>query len=332
MKDLIKKILKEEAEVKEMGISMNKLRAAQPKNYLVKSLEDREKTADLKKHLKKITKKCNTLYSDIIQSLKKIKWQDIILREEGGFFYFMLPNKIIDKMYQLCEYYNELEINNTLSGLDSAQKVKQMCSDYDNFIYTPHIYLYLDYPRNRTHFPKGLPKSLLGFNLGVKIYRKILNMTKFMQSHNNASPDAQELYRKLMQMPDINAVAYTDSVLLIEDGVSKTEVIEILTESIYEYYQRKPSRKLILNRTVVVSAKLLKLIGENNFLYMLYDLFYYAKKADRDAFEGLGYRIKGRVDNDDDDYEDEDEYEGYEFTDIEDEDDDEEIKKYEKDN
>jgi len=326
MKDLIKKILKEEAEVKEMGISMNKLRAAQPKNYLVKSLEAREKTADLKKHLKKITKKCNTLYFDITQSLKKIKWEDIILDEHEGFFYFMLPSKIIDKMYQLCEYYNELDVNNSLSGLDSVEKIRQMCSDYDKFIYTPHIYLYLDYPRNRTHFPKGLPKSLLGYNLGVKIYRKILNMTKFMQSHNNASPDAQELYRKLMDMTDINAVVYTDSVLLIEDGVPKQDVINILTESLYEYYQRKPSRKLILNRTVVVSSKLLKLIGENNFLHMLYDLFYYAKKEDRDAFEGLGYKIKGHKEDDNNDYgdDDEDKYEGYEFTDIEDE---EELKK-----
>jgi hypothetical protein len=328
MKDLIKKILKEEAEVKEMGISMNKLRASQPKNYLVKSLEAREKTADLKKHLKKITNKCNPLYYDITQDLKKMKWQDVILYEESGFFYFMLPKKIVDKMFQLCEYFKELETNNSLNGLDSAEKVKQMCSDYSKYIHTPHIYLYLDYPRNRTHFPEGLPKSLLGFNLGVKIYRKILNTTKFMQSHNDASKDAQELYRKLMQMPDINAVAYNDSVLLIEDGVPKKEVIEILTESIYEYYQRKPSRKLILNRTVVVSTKLMKLIGENNFLYMLYDLFYYAKKADREAFENIGYRVKGKKDDENNDYgdDDEDEYEGYEFTDIEDEDE-EELKK-----
>jgi len=302
MKDLIKKILKEEAEVKEMGISMNKLRASQPKNYLVKSLEARERTAELKKHLKKITKKCNALYYDITTDLKKMKWQDVILYEESGFFYFTLPKKIVDKMFQLCEYFNELEVNHSLNGLDSAEKVKQMCSDYNKYIYTPHIYLYLDYPRNRTHFPKGLPKSLLGYNLGVKIYRKILNMTKFMQSHNNASPDAQELYRKLMDMTDINAVVYTDSVLLIEDGVPKQDVINILTESLYEYYQRKPSRKLILNRTVVVSSKLLKLIGENNFLHMLYDLFYYAKKEDRDAFEGLGYKIKGHKEDDNNDY------------------------------
>ena len=41
MRDLIVKIIREEAEVKEMGISMGKLRASQPKNYLVKSLKDK---------------------------------------------------------------------------------------------------------------------------------------------------------------------------------------------------------------------------------------------------------------------------------------------------
>jgi len=59
---------------------------------------------------------------------------------------------------------------------------------------------------------------------------------------------------------------------------------------------------------------------------MLYELFYYSKKADRDAFKHLGYKIKGKKYDDEDDYEDddddEDEYEGYEFTDIEDEDED----------
>jgi hypothetical protein len=79
MRDLIKKILREESEVTEMGLSMSKLKAAQPKNYLVRSLKDREKTADLKKQMKEATQKCNTLYSEITQELKKIKCEDIIL-------------------------------------------------------------------------------------------------------------------------------------------------------------------------------------------------------------------------------------------------------------
>jgi hypothetical protein len=184
--------------------------------------------------------------------------------------------------------------------------------DYNKFIYRAYIYLYLDYPRNRTHFPQGLPKSLLGYNLGVKIYRKILSKAKFIQSERNASKDAQEMYRKLMQMTDVNVVAYPDSVLLIEDGLPKDEVIDILTESIYLYYQMYPSRKLILNKTILLSTKLLKLIGESNFLNMLYELFYYSKKADRDAFENLGYKIKGGNYDDEDD--DEDDYDVNDFS------------------
>jgi len=49
MKDLIKKILKEEAEMTEMGISLSKLTASQPKNYLVRSLIKKEKSAEKKK-------------------------------------------------------------------------------------------------------------------------------------------------------------------------------------------------------------------------------------------------------------------------------------------
>ena len=38
MKDLIRKVLREDAEMTEMGISLGKIKASQPKNYLVKSL------------------------------------------------------------------------------------------------------------------------------------------------------------------------------------------------------------------------------------------------------------------------------------------------------
>jgi hypothetical protein len=123
-------------------------------------------------------------------------------------------------------------------------------------------------------------------------------------------------------------VVYPDETLLIEDGLPKEYVIDVLTESIYRYYQRFPSRKLILNKTILLSSKLLKLVGESNFLNMLYELFYYSKKADRDAFEHLGYKIKGGNYDDEDDYDeeddfddDEDDYDGYGLTgDEEDED------------
>jgi hypothetical protein len=292
MRDLIVKIIREEAEVKEMGISMGKLRASQPKNYLVKSLKDKEEGQWLKDALKQMSNDCNKLYSEIDESLKNISWEEIELHEKGKFFYIVLPSEIRKKMSELTETYEELAENNYTNGLVPLNKIKQMAEDYREFIQPIWVWMYIDQPRNRTHFPKGLPKSLLGYNLGVKIYRKLLNVLGFMQSEENASKDVQEVYRKLLQMREINAVVYKDSVLLLEDGLSKDEVIDIVTDSIYERYLTKASKKkLVLNRSIIVSSKLLRMIGETRLLNMMYELFYSAKKEKRVPFEDLGYKM-----------------------------------------
>jgi len=292
MRDLIKKIIREETEIKEMGINLRKLQASQPKNYLVKSLKDKEEGQWLRAALKEMSEECNELYSQIDESLKNISWEEIELHEQGKFFYIVLPSEIRKKMLELTETYEELAENNYTNGLVPLNKIKQMAEDYREFIEPIWIWMYIDQPRNRTHFPKGLPKSLLGYNLGVKIYRKLLNFLGFMQSEENASKDVQEVYRKLLQMPSINAVVYKDSVLLLEDGLSKDEVIDIVTDSIYERYLTKASKKkLVLNRSIIVSSKLLRMIGETRLLNMMYELFYSAKKEKRVPFEDLGYKM-----------------------------------------
>jgi hypothetical protein len=292
MRDLIKKIIREETEIKEMGINLRKLQASQPKNYLVKSLKDKEEGQWLRAALKEMSEECNELYSQIDESLKNISWEGIELHEQGKFFYVVLPSEIRKKMLELTELYEELAENNYTNSLIPLNKIKQMAEDYREFIEPIWIYMYIDQPRNRTHFPKGLPKSLLGYNLGVKIYRKLLNVLGFMQSEQNASKDVQEVYRKLLQMREVNAVVYKDSVLLLEDGLSKDEVIDIVTDSIYERYLTKASKKkLVLNRSIIVSSKLLKLIGETRLLNMMYELFYTAKKEKRTPFEDLGYKM-----------------------------------------
>jgi hypothetical protein len=291
MRDLIKKIIREETEVKEMGLSMGKLRASQPKNYLVKSLIDKEKSEESRSELKKMVKKCNNLYSEIDSELRNIKWEDINFYEPNKFFYVMLPKNITNKMKEMTELYEELNKNGYTNGLNPLSKIAQMAADYREFIETIWIYMYTDQPRNRTHFPVGLPKSLLGYNLGVKIYRSLLHKLGFIQSAENATNAVQEVFRRLLEMPDINAVVYDDSVLLIEDGLPKSKVIEIVTDSIYErYLTKKNRRKLVLNRSIIVSSKLLKLIGETRLLNMMYELFYTAKKENREPFEKIGYK------------------------------------------
>jgi hypothetical protein len=293
MRDIIKKILKEESEVKEMGLNLNKVRYSQPSNYLIKSLIKKEKGEELRNELKKMTQKCNDLYSKINTDLKDIKWEDIEFSEKGKFLYVILPKRITNKMKDLTELYEELSDNFYTVGLNPINKISQMAADYKEFIVTIWIYMYTDQPRNRTHFPKGLPKSLLGYNIGVKIYRSLLNKLGFIQSEKDATSEVQEVYRKLLQMPDVNAVIYNDSVLLIEDGLPKEKVIDIVTDSIYErYLTGSNKRKLVLNRNIIVNTKLLRIIGETKLLNLMYELFYTAKKEYREPFETIGYRSK----------------------------------------
>jgi hypothetical protein len=293
MKDLIRTVLREDAEMTEMGISLGKIKASQPKNYLVKALASKEKEAQSKNELKKISQKANELYSDIDKDLKNLDWKEISFIEQKEFFYFELPVSIKRKMEKLCSIYEELKSYRYTSALTSKVKIDTMCNDYTDVISVDHIYLYIDQPRNRTHFPQGLPPSLLGYNLGFKLYRKLLNILGFMISEENATAEVQGIYRKLIQLPDINCIIYKDSVLIMEDDLPKDKVIEIVAESIYErYFDMKSQKKLVLNRSILVNSKLLRVIGETRLLNMMDELFYLAKDGDKIPFETIGYKTK----------------------------------------
>jgi hypothetical protein len=293
MRDLILKILREETEMTEMGVSLSKVRASQPKNYLVKSLKIKEKGAKKRNELKKLSEKCNSLYSQINEDLKNLRWEDISFKEKNKFFYVVLPGKIKEKIKEIFSIYNKLATYDYFTMLNPLDKIEQLHYDYPDYIKDDYMYIYIDEPRNRTHFPKGLPKSLLGYNLGFKIYRKLLNKIGFMQSEENATREVQDVYRKLLQLPDVNCVIYDDLVLLIEGGLPKSKVIDIVSDSIYERYLTRPtSRKLVLNRSIIVDTKLIRIIGETRLLDMMDKLFYSAKGGNKTPFENLGYKTK----------------------------------------
>lgn len=290
MRGLIQQILREETEVKEMGIDIGKIKASQPKNYLIKSLKKKEKDSKLKDESKKEVQMINKLYPQIVDGLTNIKWEDIELHEWKGFFYIIFPKKLEKKMETLRDLYGNLLGSQYFVGLRDETRVAQLYEDYTKFVEPVHIYMYLDYPRNRSHFPQGLPKSFLGYNLGTKIYRKLLNRVKFIQSEDNATSDVQEIYRKLMKMPDVNTIVYKDQTVLIEDGIPKSQVIEIVSDSIYERYLNKPNmKKLVLNKSIIVNTKLLRIVGETRLLNMMYEYYYSAKEGKKVPFQTLGY-------------------------------------------
>jgi len=291
VKNLIRKILREEAEMSEMGIKVSRLKSLQPKQYLVKTTKKEEKATEEKKRLKTITEKVNTLFSQISDDLKNLNWEDIYLHPKGEFFYVILPSKIKTKMKRLADLYGELVENDYPINLVSPrEKIEQLYYDYFDFLENDYIYVYVDKPRNRTHFPKGLPNSLLGYNIGIKIYKQMLNTLNFIQSEPNATKEVQSIYRKLIESPDVNCVIYKDLVLLIKKSITKDEKIKIVGESIYERYQTRPtSKKLVINQSIVLDSSLMREIGENRLQSMIDDIYYYSKDNFRVPFEDMDY-------------------------------------------
>ena len=290
MKDLIFKILREEAEMSEMGIKVSRLKSLQPKQYLVKTTKKEQKATEEKKRLKTITEKVNTLFSQISDDLKNLSWEDIYLHPKDMFFYVILPSKIKTKMKRLVDLYGELVENDYTNLVSPREKINQFYDDYFRFLENDFIYVYVDKPRNRTHFPQGLPKSLLGYNIGIKIYKQMLNTLNFIQSEPNASKEVQAIYRKLIESPDVNCVIYKDLVLLIKRSITKDEKIKIVGESIYERYQTRPtSKKLVINQSIVLDSSLMKEIGENRLQSMIDDIYSYSKDNFRVPFEDMDY-------------------------------------------
>ena len=290
MRDLIFKFLREEAEMAEMGIKVSRLKSLQPKQYLVKTTKKEQKAAEEKKRLKTITDKVNQLFAQISDDLKNLNWEDISLFQKGMFYHVILPSKIKTKMRRLADFYGELVENDYTNLVSPREKIEQFYDDYFDFLEDDFIYTYVDAPRNRTHFPKGLPKTLLGYNIGIKIYKQMLNTLGFIQSEPNATKEVQAIYRKLIESPDVNCVIYKDLVLLIKKSLTKDEKIKIVGESIFERYQNRPtSRKLVINQSIVLDSNLMKEIGEKRLQSMIDDIYYYSKENFRVPFEDMDF-------------------------------------------
>ena len=81
---------------------------------------------------------------------------------------------------------------------------------------------------------------------------------------------------------------YKEATILIDRQIDRYYKIRILEESIYEkYLQNNTSRKLILDRTIILDSSLKKEIGVNRIQKMIDDIYYYAKENTRTPFADL---------------------------------------------
>lgn len=290
MRKHIKKIL-QESEMTEMGMKIEKLKGFQPQNYLVKSLKDKEKGNKVKE--KDWVLQLNDLYKDIVQSLTNLQWHELKLTLIDGHFYLILPSYIKTKIKKLSYLYDKVGYGPYRHLVQPLDKIDKMRSDYVKFIENDEINTYIEDYKNRTHFPSGLPNSLLGFNLGYKLYRKLLDKLRFIQSSTTASDSVQNVYRQLIEQSDLNCVITKTSVLILRRDLPKEEKIKIVSEFIYGvYHDGSYPRPFVVNRDLVLDGPLLRELNENKIERLSKELFNFSKNATREPFKEFPYEFQ----------------------------------------
>lgn len=305
MKSLIKKILKEGTDDRTsfMGMRLDRLKSLQPTNYLVKSLKDKEEALKTREMGLKSTEIVNEVigeYEAIYESIKELltylDYSDIsfkkIMQPKMPVFYVKLPKYINDQFRKLKKVkakldslITELDVNIDSDSLEPSSILK----DWEELFVKEGVYLYLD-PGNRTHFPIGLPKSFQGFNLGYKIYRRLLNTLTYMQSSANATREVQNIYRALIKESDVNCVIIENSVLLLKKELSINKKMNVIYDFIYNsYLSLRKKEPYTINKDVILDSDLSKSIGQRNTK----DIFQNSFDEYRDYYKNIPKRTYG---------------------------------------
>lgn len=272
MDNLIKKIIREESEMKEMGVKVSRLAKLQPTNYLVKRVKNIEKEKKSKtKYLD-----YQNLFLSAIEDIKNLDWKNLVLVEIGSSNYDVRFPKYIQK--KIVDSHKIIDRNISYSSNMLDKRFDSFLNDVNSNV-DYDINIYMEEDRNRTHFPGGLPVWLLGLGLGVKIYRKLLNKVNYIQSAENASEDVKKLYAELIQSDDVNCVLSKKNTLLIDMRVPLKEKARIFSEFVFELYTEQTlKRKAELNKDIIVDSTLTRELGLANIRRLLSEIYTYAKK------------------------------------------------------
>lgn len=256
MDNLIRKIVREESEMKEMGVKVSRLAKLQPKNYLVQRTKQAEKASKSKGKFLPY----QNIFLEAISEIQNIRWEDLIFKPrsgDGNHYDVYFPKDIEKKLkdaYKITKKYVDY----------TDHEMDKRFYEFINNLPNHKINIYMEENRNRTHFPDGVPNWMLGLGVGIKVYRKLLSIVGFFQSSEGASSDVQKLYSNLIQRPDVNCALTRERSLIIDANLDKEKKLKILGEFILEQYEDKILKgKATLNKQIVIDSTLANQMGRD---------------------------------------------------------------------
>lgn len=195
--------------ISEMGVD---LKNQAPESYLGKTSK---KTTDLKAN--------KTVFDEIMNDLKNIRWQDLGIKKVVDDYYITLPEAIIQKIRSFRSLNSTLGAKlgrwNQLDGTGI-----HMRRDDHNF--------------NRSHFPDGGLNDLAGIGLGYKCYRRFLEYSKYLSSNTNGTLAKDNAWASLIKKrpdpDDVHAIVGPSNVLAIIKTISSPEKINVARKFIDE--------------------------------------------------------------------------------------------------
>jgi hypothetical protein len=187
-------------------------------DYWNKSDLDFDNFLNLKKYTIEKPNTSTVVNAKLMNILKNISIEDIEL----------IPHR--ENNYNMLQTYN-VSFGKNLNILWNMQFAAHQSTNFDAiyFFNTP-ITIECDHgDLNRSHFPKAIPTSVRGLNLGYKIYKKLLIYEGWLTTEDNSAIGAKIVWEKLGSTPDVLGVITACSAYVVMKDLDP-DLIEISLE------------------------------------------------------------------------------------------------------
>lgn len=196
-----------------MGINLRNV----PGSYLSKSSKESEGR-----------KAQSEMLQEILSLLKSMPWQNIEFEYSGSpanrrTFYVKLPEQIIAKIKAYKQKFNDnLQISvGNWKQLDEGSPVYMETEPASSF--------------HRSHFPNnGIPTAFKGIGLGYKLYRKLLEVNKFLRSDTSGTNIKDNAWASLIKKrpdpDDVHAIVGPASVFAMIKTLTREEKIDLVEQ------------------------------------------------------------------------------------------------------